>query len=60
LYTIWRSCERFNILPPSVKPEFENNEPWTIALIIAYEQIRQMEDNPEVKEPKGKFRKGRK
>lgn len=43
-YAIWRACERLGMLPPGVKSDWDANEPWTKALIIAYSQIREYED----------------
>jgi len=44
LYTIWRVCERFGILPPGIKNEFFDNLPWQQAQMMAYEQIRSIEE----------------
>lgn len=44
LYAIWRSCERFNILPPGVTDNWDSNNVWGQAQLIAYDQIRQVED----------------
>jgi hypothetical protein len=44
MYSIWRSCERLSIRPPGVKESFEDNSNDTIANIIAYGQVREMED----------------
>ena len=41
---IWRACERFNILPPDVKVNFEDNDVWMQASIIAFGSIRDYED----------------
>lgn len=46
------------MLPPNIKLVYEENDPWGIAQLIAYEQVRQMEGtSSEVKVPKGKERK---
>lgn len=34
------------MLPPNVKSDFEDNETWIIALLVGYEQIRQLEEIP--------------
>lgn len=44
LYAEWRSCERFGILPAGVKRRFEDNDWWTQLHLIAYDQIRSVED----------------
>ena len=41
---IWRSCERFGILPPGVKNIWEENDDWATAELLAYESIRQQEE----------------
>lgn len=38
-YAIWQACERFGILPPGVKPKWEDNDSWTQALLLAYNQV---------------------
>jgi len=43
-YAIWRACERFGILPPGVKDTWIKNDVWGQARLIAYDQIRQVED----------------
>lgn len=41
------------MLPPNVKVNFNDNDPWTVASLFAYEQIREMEEaGPEIKEPR--------
>lgn len=40
----WRSCERFNMIPPDIEKTFENNTSWQQAQILAYENIREMEE----------------
>ena len=47
-YIIWRVCERFNVLPPSIKPSFDNNTAWQQAELVAYENIRNNEEVPNV------------
>ena len=48
LYIIWRSCERFKILPPGIRVNFNDNESWNMALLIAYEQVRAIEGSFDV------------
>ena len=43
-YAIWRSCERFGLKPIGVCGEWENCDPYTQASLIAYEQIREIEE----------------
>lgn len=43
-YTIWKSCERFGILPPGVKLGWGENNIWSQAQLIAYSQIRDIEE----------------
>lgn len=43
-YAKWRACERFNMLPPAIKPKWNDNSFWHQALLIAYNQIREIED----------------
>jgi hypothetical protein len=43
-YACWRACERIGILPPGVKPAWDDNDTETRSLIIAYDQIRGDED----------------
>jgi hypothetical protein len=39
-YAIWSACERFGILPPDVKPEWDDNGAWAQAELIAYDMIK--------------------
>lgn len=39
-YAIWSACERFGILPPDVKPNWDDNGAWAQANLIGYDQIR--------------------
>lgn len=41
---IWRVCERFGIFPPDIKKKFKDNSVWQQAQLLAYENIREMED----------------
>jgi hypothetical protein len=43
-YAIWRSCERFGILPPSVSPTWDKCDIMTQAMILSYDQVRQIEE----------------
>lgn len=44
VYADWRACERFSILPPGISATWEENNWWSRLLLVAYDQIRQMED----------------
>ena len=44
-YAIWRACERFNILPPDIMCNWNDNNVWGQAQLIAYEQIRNIEES---------------
>lgn len=37
-------CERFRVLPPGMKADFDSNDSWIVALWFAYEQLRQTEE----------------
>lgn len=41
---MWRACERFGILPPEIKSDWDENPPWNQASLLAYEQLRQHEE----------------
>lgn len=43
-YAIWKACERMNIKPPEIKSKWDDNNIWGQAQLIAYNQIRDMED----------------
>lgn len=43
-YAIWRACERFYIKPPGVKDSWDQNDVLAQANLIAYNQIREIED----------------
>ncbi|KKL45571.1 hypothetical protein LCGC14_2354270, partial [marine sediment metagenome] len=45
LYTIWRACERFGILPPKVEADFYENTSWVQAQVVTYSQIREIEES---------------
>lgn len=40
----WRACERFGIIPPDVKPEWDENTAWQHALMMSYNSIREQEE----------------
>jgi hypothetical protein len=44
-YAIWRACERWRILPSGVNKEWDETHPWFQAHVIAFDQIRQIEDD---------------
>jgi hypothetical protein len=44
LYYTWRICERFNLTLPTIKENFYDNSSYTIARLLAYEQIRELEE----------------
>lgn len=44
---IWRACERFKLVPPGVKTKWDDNEPWNQALLLAYEEVRNIEEADE-------------
>jgi hypothetical protein len=44
---MWRACERFNIRPSDVKPDWDDNSVWAQAQMIAYSQIRCYEEDEE-------------
>jgi hypothetical protein len=48
-YIIWRVCERFKLMPPDIKINFNDNTSWQQAELIAYENIRNNEEVPDVK-----------
>jgi hypothetical protein len=44
-YTTWRACERFNICPPGVVSNWDDNSVWAQAQLISYEQLRNYEED---------------
>ena len=48
-YAIWRACERMRMRPPDVKENWDDNNGWVQAKVIAYSQIREYEDSEEYK-----------
>jgi len=43
-YAIWKACERMNIRPPDIESCWDDNNIWCQAQLIAWNQIRDMED----------------
>lgn len=43
-YAVWKACERLHLLPPGVKPSWDENDTETRELIIGYDHIRGLED----------------
>lgn len=43
-YAIWKTCERLQIRPPGVKPNWDENDILTQADMLAFTQIRDNED----------------
>jgi len=41
---VWFACEKVNIRPPNVKETWDENNFWTQAEILAYSQIRNLEE----------------
>lgn len=41
---LWRFYERFKLIPPEVNSNFNKNTNQQVALMFAYEQIRQYEE----------------
>lgn len=44
MYSEWRACERFGMIPPGVVNDWNSNPPWIRLLILAYNDIRDRED----------------
>lgn len=44
LYATYRACERFNLQPPNVKAAWDDNTNCVKSLLLAYSQIRDVED----------------
>lgn len=38
---MWCACERLGIKPPDVKDRWDDNDPWTQAQILAFNQVRE-------------------
>jgi len=43
-YAMYRACERFGIIPPNTQARWDDMHSWQHALLIGYDQIRQMEE----------------
>ena len=43
-YAIWRACERLRLTPSNVKKDWDDNTPHMQSMLIAYSQIRDVED----------------
>lgn len=43
-YAIWRCCERFGLLPPYVKKEWDENSVIEQADLLVFDYIRQNEE----------------
>ena len=44
LYSEFRACERFGLLPPGINHCWDDNLPWMQALLLAYSEIRNIEE----------------
>lgn len=44
MYATYRACERFNLQPPNVKAAWDDNTNCVKSLLLAYSQIRDVED----------------
>lgn len=44
IYAIWRACERLSIRPPDILSDWDSCNPWAQAMLIAYSQIRDYEE----------------
>lgn len=53
MYTVWRVCERLGLRPPNVEENFNDNTTGTIAELIAYGQIREIEEFETLKASSG-------
>lgn len=45
LYREWRACERFGILPSGIERRWDENVPWFQAMLMAYNEIREIEES---------------
>ena len=43
-YIIWKACERFNLIPPGVKKEWDNCSVLAQAMLLGYDDIRNREE----------------
>lgn len=44
-YAIWLACERARVIPPDVKAHWEDNSAYMQAELIAFSQIRSIEES---------------
>ncbi len=44
-YSIWRSCERFGILPPTIERTWDGCNVMSQAMLLSYDQVRQIEES---------------
>jgi hypothetical protein len=42
-YREWLACQKLGILPPGVRENWQDNDVWTQACLLAYIQIRKRE-----------------
>lgn len=47
LYAKWKACERFGIIPPEMGSKWDEMDIWQRALLIAYNQVRDYEEQEE-------------
>lgn len=48
LFAIWEACARFGILPPHVKPVWDDNDLIAKSELLAYNQIKCLEEAGEI------------
>lgn len=46
-YAEWRACERFNVLPPGVKPKWDDMGKIAQCELLGYNQVREHEEHEE-------------
>lgn len=44
-YAVWRACERFRLCPPGVEEKWNDNNVVAQAMLLSYDQIRQIEED---------------
>jgi len=52
-YSIYRTCERFGILPPRARTHWDDIDFWTQGRLLSYEEIRSYEENELLKAQSG-------
>ena len=57
LYLTWRMCERWGVLPSGIKTPLDINEPWLVSLLLAYEQVRELEETMQEESQPNRSRK---